>query len=134
MILTFCRYKNDLAVHVQMNNQAALVYLVKMGGKSGDKGNMGILFSQSDHTYCRIPARDFKYQGRQGFQKNEQIIKRMDIKQASIQETDTGFRTSGCGYVCIQVVPPDPEVHKLATRSTCMDGGCILTKLATPKA
>ena len=32
MILTFCRYKKDLAVHVQMDNQAALAYLVKMGG------------------------------------------------------------------------------------------------------
>ena len=31
-ILTFCRYKKDLAVHVQMDNQAALAYLVKMGG------------------------------------------------------------------------------------------------------
>ena len=28
-ILTFCRYKKDLAVHVQMDNQAALTYLVK---------------------------------------------------------------------------------------------------------
>ena len=32
MILTFCRYKKDLAVHVQMDNQAALVSLIKMGG------------------------------------------------------------------------------------------------------
>ena len=32
VILIFCRYKKDLAVHVQMDNQAALAYLVKMGG------------------------------------------------------------------------------------------------------
>ena len=31
-ILKFYRYKKDLAVHVQMNYQAALAYLVKMGG------------------------------------------------------------------------------------------------------
>ena len=31
-ILTFCRYKKDLPVHVEMDNQAALAYLVKMGG------------------------------------------------------------------------------------------------------
>ena len=31
-ILTFCRYKKDLPVLVQMGNQAALAYLVKMGG------------------------------------------------------------------------------------------------------
>ena len=31
-LLTFCRYKKDLAVHVQMDNQAALVSLIKMGG------------------------------------------------------------------------------------------------------
>ena len=95
---------------------------------------MRILFSQSDHTYCRIPARDFKYQDRQGFQGNGKFVKRMDIKQANISETDTDFRTSGCGSVCIQVVPPDPNVHKLATRSTCMDGGCIGNKLVTPKS
>ena len=32
VILIFCRYKKDLAVHVQMDNQAALAYFVKMGG------------------------------------------------------------------------------------------------------
>ena len=58
----------------------------------------------------------------------------MDIKQANISETDTYFRTSGCGPVCIQVVPQDPEVHKLATRSTYMDGGCISNKLITPRS
>ena len=57
----------------------------------------------------------------------------MDIKQANISETGTGFRTSGCGSVYIQIVPPDCKVHKLATRSTCMDGGCISDKLDTPK-
>ena len=31
-VLTFCRNKKDLAVHVQMENQAALAYLVKMEG------------------------------------------------------------------------------------------------------
>ena len=98
---------------------------------SGGKGNIGILFSQSDHAYCRIPARDFKYQGRQGFQGNEKFVKRMDIKQANISETDTGFRTSRYGSVYIQVVPPDLEVHMLATRFTCMDGGCISNKLDT---
>ena len=38
------------------------------------------------------------------------------------------------GPVCIQVVPPNPKVHKLATKSTCMDGGCISNKLETPKS
>ena len=32
VILSFCRCKKDLAVHVEMNNQVALAYLVKMGG------------------------------------------------------------------------------------------------------
>ena len=95
---------------------------------------MGILFSQSDHTYCRIPVGDFKYLGREDFQGNEKFVKRMDIKQANISETNTGFRTSGYGSVCIQVVLPDPKVHKLATRSACMDGGCISNKLDTPKS
>ena len=67
---------------------------------SGGKGNMGILFTQSDHTYCRIPAGDFKYQGRQGFQGNGKFVKQMDIKEANISETNIGFRTSGCGSVC----------------------------------
>ena len=31
-IITFCRYKKDLAVHVQMDNQAALAYLLKNRG------------------------------------------------------------------------------------------------------
>ena len=30
-LLTFCRYKKDLAVHVQIDNQAALAYLVENG-------------------------------------------------------------------------------------------------------
>ena len=89
---------------------------------------MGILFSQSDHTYCRIPAWDFKYKDRQNF------VKQMAIKQANISERYTGVRTILCGSACIQVVPPDPKVHKLATRSTCMDGGRISNKLVIPKS
>ena len=58
----------------------------------------------------------------------------MDIKQANVSETDTGFRNSGCGSVCMQVVPPDPKVHKMATRSTCMDGGYISNKLDASKS
>ena len=58
----------------------------------------------------------------------------MDIKEANISETDTGFRTNGCGFVFIQVVPLDPKVHKLTTISPCMDGGCILNKLDIPKS
>ena len=58
----------------------------------------------------------------------------MDVKQANVSETDTGFKTSGCGSVCIQVVLPYPKVHKLATRSRCMDVGCISNKLDTPKS
>ena len=57
-----------------------------------------------------------------------------EIKQANISETDTRFRTSGCGSVCIRVAPRDHEVHKLATRSTFMDGGCISNKMDTPKS
>ena len=77
---------------------------------------MGILFSQSDYSYCRIPVGDFKNQGRQGFQGNEKFVKQMNIKQANVSGTDTEFRTGGCGSVCIKVVPPDPKVQKLATR------------------
>ena len=95
---------------------------------------MGILFSQSDYAYYRMPAGDFKYQGRQGFQGNEKFVKRMDIKQVNISEIDRGFRTNECGSVYIQVVPPDPKVCKLATRSTCMDDECISNKLDTPKS
>ena len=54
----------------------------------------------------------------------------MDIKQVNISETDTGFRTN----VCTQVVPRDPKIHKLATRFTCIDGGCISNTLDTPKS
>ena len=97
---------------------------------SGGKENMGTLCNQSDHTYCRIPTGDCKYQGRQG---NESFIERMDIKQANIPESDTDFRTSGWGSICIQVVAPDPKVKKLATRSICKYGGCISNKLDTPK-
>ena len=43
---------------------------------------MGILFSQSDHTYCKTPAGDFKYQDRQGFLVIEKFVKRIDTKQA----------------------------------------------------
>ena len=53
---------------------------------SGSKGNMGILFSQLDHSYCRIPAGDFKNQDGQGFQGNEKFVKRMDIKKPIYQK------------------------------------------------
>ena len=34
------------------------------------------------------------------------------VKQANISENDTVFRTSGCGSICIKVVPPDPKILK----------------------
>ena len=101
---------------------------------SGGKGNMRIFFSQSDHIYCRIPARGFKYHSRQSSQVNEKFTKRMDIKRANVPENNTGFQASGCGSVCIQDGPPDPMVHNLATRSIHMDDGCISNKLDTPKS
>ena len=58
----------------------------------------------------------------------------MDIKQANISEIDTSSRTSGCGSVWIQVMPPDTKVNKLATRPTSIDGRCISNKLDTPKS
>ena len=114
--------------------QAALAYFGKIRRDKkhthnpGGKGNMRILFSQSDRTNCRIPTRDSIYQDRPGFQGNKKFVKLMTIKQANASEIDTDFRTSGCGSVCIQVVPPDPKVQKQATRSTCIDGGCISNK------
>ena len=64
------------------NGQSSSISLFGKNGRdkkpthnSGDKGDMGILFSQSGHTYCRIPAREFKYQDRQGFQGNENFVK-----------------------------------------------------------
>ena len=44
-------------------SSSSLVYLVKVGETyhdSGNQTNMRIFFSQSDHTSCRIPARDSK--------------------------------------------------------------------------
>ena len=95
---------------------------------------MGILFSRSYHTYCRIPAEDFKYQGRQSFQGNEKFIMHMDLEQINVSETDTCPGTSGCGSVWIHVVSSDPKIHNLATRSTCMDSGYISNKLDKPKS
>ena len=64
-ILIFSSYKKDLTVHVQMNNQAVSLFGKNRRDRkptraSGGKGNMGILSSQSHHTFCRIPVRDFK--------------------------------------------------------------------------
>ena len=103
-ILKFCRYKGSSSPCT--NGESSSISLFGKNGRgkepthdSGGKGNMGILFSQSDYTYWRIPAGNFKCKGRQAFQGNEKFAKRMDIKQANISETDAGFRTSlhpGC--------------------------------------
>ena len=89
---------------------------------------MRILFSQPDYIYFRITAEYFKYYGRKGFHRNKKFVK------ANGCETDIGYRISGCGSVCIQVVPPDPKVHKLAATSSFMDGGYTSTKLDAPKS
>ena len=90
---------------------------------SGGKGNMRFfLANQIALTAAYLLG---SLNTRQGFHGNEKLVKWMDIKEANISETDTGFRTNGCGFVCIQVVLQDPKVHKLTTISPCMDGGCI---------
>lgn len=106
----------------------------KFSYDSRSKGNMGILYGQSDHTYCRVPPWDFKYQSRQSFQGNETFVKRMDIEQNNFSESGSSHGASRCGSVCIQVVSSDTKVHKLATRSTCLDGRCISNKLGASKS
>ena len=44
------------------------------------------------------------------------------------------MQTDTSGSICIQVVFLDPKIHKLTTRSTCMDGGYISNKLDKPKS
>ena len=85
-------------------------------------------------AFCQKTSIGGVWSGRQGFRRNEKFVKQMDIKQVNIFENESAFRTSGFRSVCIQVVPTDPKVHNLATRSTWMDGGCISNKLDTPKS
>ena len=72
VILTFCRQEGFRSPCA--NEKSSTISSFGKNGRykkpahdSGDKGNMRILFSQSDDTYWRIPAADFKYQGKQGF-------------------------------------------------------------------
>lgn len=58
----------------------------------------------------------------------------MDLELKNASKTDTGLGTGGCGSVCIQIVSSDPKLHKVTTRSTCMNGGYISNKLDKPKA
>ena len=64
--LTFCKYKKDVAVHVKMDKQAALVYMVKMGrGRNllmtqDEKGKTRTFFSPSEQT-CRLRLQIPKY-------------------------------------------------------------------------
>ena len=74
--------------------------LVKNGGEGGAKSLLMIQEAKEIWEFCFIY---FKYQGRQDFWENVKFVKRMDIKQANVSETDPGFRTSGCESVCIQV-------------------------------
>ena len=83
-----------------MKYQAALAHLLKMGEGGGAKSLLMIQEAKEKWGFCFIY---FKYQGRQVFWENEKFVKRMDIKQANVSETDSGFRTSGCESVCIQV-------------------------------
>ena len=69
------------------------------------------------HIYCRIPASDFEYHGKQNLLVDEEFFKRMDIKQVIVSERDTSYKASGCGSVCILVVSADVKLHKLANRS-----------------
>ena len=57
----------------------------------------------------------------------------MDIKQANIPESDTDFRTSGWGSICIQVVAPDPKVKKTGNQIHMQIWWMHLYKLDTPK-
>ena len=65
----------------------------KPSNGSADKGNIGILFSQSDHTYCRIPARDLKYQGKQGFKGNNNFSREWILSRPMFQKRIQGLGT-----------------------------------------
>ena len=131
----FCKYKKDLAVPVQMDNPAALAYLVKMRGK---KILLMIQETKEIWEFCltnlitltagylpgTLNTRADKASKEMKNSSSEWILNK-PIFQKLIQ----ALRPA-----CIKVVLLDPKVHKLATISTCMDGGWISDKLDTPKS
>ena len=79
---------------------------------------MGHLFSQSDHIYCRIPAGNSKYQGRQSFQGKVKFIKQ---SYQALGLVDVDLIAS---RLCYQI----PRYIR------SMNGGCISIKLDKPKS
>ena len=77
------------AIHIQIDNMAALPYLVKMGGDSqsrtatSSQGNMGLSVSQWNSSYSRVLTKQSEYSGRLAIQKSQRY-ERLEIEPQNV--------------------------------------------------
>ena len=121
-LLTFNKRKTLKAVHFQIDNTTALLYLVKMGGDREPnvtkikQRRLAVSLKTLDHNYCRIPSKFFECGGKLAVSKQQGSI-RMETLPKNISTSLPEDGNAQSRFVCIKAVSPTNPVLCLETRS-----------------
>ena len=131
----FARDKQDIHIHLRMNNTTAIAYINHMGGTKSH--NLAVTSSlqfvavvppEGDHLIGRAPTRDVQHSGRCGISYDPH--NRVDAGQISVQQCVTTMGLMFDRTVRFLIEQPVAEIRELAPRSLCSSNRCFSDILA----
>ena len=93
-----------------------------------DEGTLGVLFSETDHSYCKPHSGYREYQCRPAVS-GVLGLEQLETRSASVSEVEPSPGTSKCGSVCRQVECPVEQICQLETGSSSHGNRCFPTQL-----
>ena len=132
-ILTFSKQKSLKAVHFQIDNTTALLYLENGGNREPNiieikQRNLAVSFKTPYHNYYRKPSKFLECGGRLAVSKQQGPI-RMETLRKSISTSLPEEGNAQSTFVCIKAVSPTTPVLCLETWSFQSGDRCPKTDL-----
>ena len=121
-IKTFTKSTKVKSIHIQIDNTAALSYLIKMGGERehayehNNKKNLELSDRKQHQSHCRMDSNTPEYLGRLGV-KALSGLKRMETLSEYIPSNLPKIWEAKPRSVCIQELPSTAQICELETRS-----------------
>ena len=131
----FAKDKQDIHIHLRMDNTTAIAYINHMGGTKSHMQSVtsslqfvAVVPPEGDHLIGRALTRDVQHSGRCGISYDPH--NRVDAGQISVQQCVTTMGLMLDRPVRFQVEQPVAEIRELAPRSLCSSNRCFSDILA----
>ena len=129
-VRTFYKNKNNIHVHLMMDNLSALSYTSKMGGTMNvinplcnSQRSLGFLSTESNYFDREIPTWYSEQGIRLGVPKPQQL-QRVETESSSVHPAPEANGSNGCGSICFQSQFSVESVCELEARSRSLEDLC----------